>query len=75
MITVTVADLRNDVEKYLHEVERGETIEVQKDGRPVAIVSPAKPRVKDYWKKPIEPLKLDGVSLSKLILEEREEGW
>jgi len=75
MIAVSVTDLRKDVEKYLDEVARGETLEVQRDGEPLAIVSPVKRRVKDYWKKPIEPLKIEGVSLSQLILEEREEGW
>jgi len=75
MITVSVADLRNDMQKYLDEVARGETLQVQKDGEPLAIVSPVRRRVKDYWKKPIEPVKIEGVSLSQLILREREEGW
>ena len=74
MMTITVSELANDVRKYLDEVQRGETIEVQKDGKPVAIVSPPKPSRKDYWKnlKPL-PIKLEGPSLTEVLLKEREE--
>jgi len=50
VITATVADLAKDVEKYLREVERGESIEVRREDKPVAIVSPPKPSAKEYWK-------------------------
>jgi len=70
MITVSVAALKGDVEKYLQDVERGETIEVQKDGKPVAIVSPAR-RPMDRWKR-ANPLTIEGLSLSQELLADRE---
>ena len=72
MMTITVADLANDVRKYLDEVERGETIEVQKDGKPVAFVSPADKRGREFVRR-IKPLDVEGLSLTKEILAEREE--
>jgi len=74
MTTVTFSQLRNHAKEYFDAVERGETIEVVRRGKPIALVSPVRKRDPDYWKRPVEPLKLEGVSLSKLILEEREEG-
>jgi antitoxin (DNA-binding transcriptional repressor) of toxin-antitoxin stability system len=44
MITITVDDLARNTAKYLGEVERGESIEVRKDDKLVAIVSPAAQR-------------------------------
>ncbi|MBM4038725.1 MAG: type II toxin-antitoxin system prevent-host-death family antitoxin [Planctomycetes bacterium] len=73
MIAVNVADLKNDAEKYLDAVARGETVEVCREGKPVAVLAPVRKRDPDYWKRPIEALRLEGVSLSKLIIEEREE--
>lgn len=75
MITITVADLARDMEKYLHEVARGESIEVRREDGPVAIVSPPKRSAKEYWKhrKPL-PIKLEGPSLTEVLLQEREEG-
>ena len=73
MIVASVADLKSDAEKYLDAVARGETVEVCRDGKPVAVLAPLPKRDPDYWKRPIEPLELEGVSLSQLIVEEREE--
>jgi len=57
MITISVADLASHVEKYLQEVERGETIEVERDGKVVAIVAPTMQAVEDYWNRPAEPFR------------------
>jgi len=75
MITTTYADFRTHTGKYLQAVERGETVEVHKRGKPVAVLSPARQSARDYWKhvKPL-PIKLPkGVSATKVLLQEREE--
>jgi prevent-host-death family protein len=73
MITITVDDLARDMAKYLGEVQRGGTIEIQKDGEPLAIVSPAAKRGREFVRR-ITPLNVEGISLTKEILAEREEG-
>ncbi len=40
MITVTFSELRNNAKKYFDAVEEGETIEVYRNGKPIAILSP-----------------------------------
>ncbi|MBM4038537.1 MAG: type II toxin-antitoxin system prevent-host-death family antitoxin [Planctomycetes bacterium] len=75
MVTVTFTDLRNHAKKYFDAVQEGETLEVYRYGKPIAVVSPARPPASDYWKtrKPL-PIKIKGVSLSRMIIEERKEG-
>jgi len=75
MITISAADLASHIDKYLQEVARGETIEVECDGMPVALVVPRKMSPKEYWKnlRPL-PYKLEGPSLTEVLLKEREEG-
>lgn len=72
MIAVNVADLRNDTEKYLDAVARGETVEVCRDGKPVAVLAPVPKRPMDRWKR-ANPITIPGLSLSKEIIADREE--
>ena len=72
MATVTFTELRNNARKYFDAVERGETLEVYRHGKPIAILSPYRPGASKRWKRARQrPLKLKGVSPSKLILSER----
>jgi len=75
MITVTQTEFRNHIRKYMDAVEQGEEIEVFRNGKPVATLVPRSKARTPSWKQKHEPLVIPGVSLSKLILEEREEGW
>lgn len=72
MVSVTFSQLRNSAKKYFDAVERGQTIEVYRKGKPVAIVMPAKKGPLKRWKVS-SPLRLSGASLSRAILAEREE--
>jgi len=74
MITVTQTEFRDHIKKYLDAVAQGETIRVFRHGKPLATVVPDREARKAYWQS-VKPLKLDGVSLSQAILDEREEGW
>ncbi len=72
MISVSVADLKSNAEKYLEAVARGETVEVCRDGKPVALLAPVAKRPTDRWKR-ANPLTIPGLSLSKEIIADREE--
>jgi antitoxin (DNA-binding transcriptional repressor) of toxin-antitoxin stability system len=54
-------------------VERGETVEIYRHGKPIALLSPLRPGAAERWKH-ATPLKLEGASPSKLIRAERRRG-
>ena len=72
MIALTSTDLRNNAKKYLDLVEKGQEFEIYRNGKPIAILAPHQKQLRNRWKT-AEPLDLGGVSLSRLILEERSE--
>lgn len=73
MKTATFSQFRNNAKKFFDAVESGETIEIYRHGKPVAVVSPIiRENNKDYWKS-VSPVKVPGVSGSKHILETRNE--
>ncbi|MBI5631072.1 MAG: type II toxin-antitoxin system Phd/YefM family antitoxin [Elusimicrobia bacterium] len=73
MTTITFSELRNRAKKYFDAVERGETIEVCRHGRPAAFLIPARRTGGERWKT-ARPMRLSGVSLSGAILADRSEG-
>ncbi len=73
MLTVSFTQLRNNAKKYFDAVERGETVEVYRHGKPVALLSPVGARGSDRWKT-ANPLRLNGVRASRLIIAERRSG-
>ena len=68
--TVTFTEFRNNTKKHFDTVEQGEVVKVYRHGKPVALLSPLKISSMGRWKT-AAPLKLKGVSLSKIILEGR----
>ena len=72
MITVTFSELRNHARKYFDRVEAGETVEVYRNGKPVARLTPCRGGEGSRWKTS-NPLRIPGVSLSRAILDERRE--
>ena len=75
MVTVTLTQLRNNAKKYFDDVENGETLEVYRHGKPIAKVMPVGSGV-PAWKRDRPLIKLaEGVSASRMIIAEREEGW
>lgn len=69
---VTFSELRNNARKYFDAVERGASLEVYRNGKLIAVVSPISKKSATRWKTG-RPLKIRGVSLSKAILQERRE--
>ena len=69
MKITTFSELRNNAKKVFDAVEKGESFEVYRHGKPVAILQPITGS-KSQWKN-IVPISITGVSLSKAILEDR----
>lgn len=72
MITVTFTELRNNARKYFDAVEGGETLEICRHGKPVAVIVPISQHAMDRWKS-ADPLEIQGPALSKAVLRQRQE--
>jgi len=71
MKTVTFSQLRNNAKKYFDAVEKGESVEVYRHGKPIAMLTPVSREPSLSRWKTANPIKIPGVSASKLIIEER----
>lgn len=72
MRSVTFSELRNHAKKYFDAVENGETVEIYRHGKPVAILMPARGHSLERWRT-AKPLELTGSALSAAILADRSE--
>lgn len=72
MKIVTFSELRNNARSYFDAVEKGDSIEVYRHGKLIAVINPVNRKARDRWKNSA-PLELSGVSLSAAILAERNE--
>lgn len=68
MKSVTFSQLRQHAKDFFDAVEAGETLEIFRHGKPIAILSPYTPSI--LRKKPT-PLNLGSLSLSKIVIEDR----
>ena len=74
MTTVTFTEFRKSASKFMSDVETGDSFLIMRHGRPIAELRPVgaeQPR-EPAWKRPGLRLSAPGASLSKAILEERE---
>ena len=74
MKTATFSDFRNHAKKFFDAVEGGESVEIYRHGKPVAMLTPIRKHSMDRWKT-AHPLTLPGLSLSRAILADREEDF
>jgi prevent-host-death family protein len=72
MRTATFSEFRNQAKKFFDAVEDGESIEIYRHGKPVAILTPIQKRSQERWKT-ARPLSLTGISLSHAVLADRED--
>lgn len=68
----TFTELRNHAKTYFDAVEKGETVRVYRNGKPVAQIVPIRGGAPS-WKRVAEPLNIKGLSLSREILKDRAE--
>jgi prevent-host-death family protein len=72
MKQATFSELRNHAKQYFDIVESGESVRIVRNGRPIADIVPL-PQDLPSWKRRVaQPLMIDGASLSRIILEERD---
>ena len=74
MKQATFTDIRNHAKQYFDLVEAGESVRVLRNGRPIADIVPVAADLPSWKRRAVQPLVLDGVAVSRLILEEREGG-
>lgn len=74
MKLTTLTEVRNHAKQYFDLVESGETVRVLRNGKPIADIVPVVPDLPSWKRRKAQPLILDGVSVSRMILEEREAG-
>lgn len=71
MREATFTELRNQAKHYFDLVEAGEVIRVLRNGRPIAEIHPVPADLPSWKQRKARPMRLSGVAISKLILEER----
>ena len=74
MKNATSTEFRNQAKRYFDMVEAGETVRVFRNGKPVADVVPIAADLPSWKRRIVQPLVLDGVSVSRVILAERAGG-
>jgi prevent-host-death family protein len=73
MRETTLTKLRNHAKTFFDAVEEGETIRVNRNGRPVADIVPVKAAMPAWKKPPRTRLSLGSLSLGDEILADRDE--
>ena len=74
MKQATFTEVRNHAKAYFDRVEAGEAVRVLRNGKPIADIVPVVADLPSWKRRKAQPLVLDGVSVSRMILEEREAG-
>ncbi len=74
MKLVTFTEIRNHAKAYFDIVESGESVRVLRNGKPIADIVPVVADLPSWKRRTAQPLVLDGVSVSRLILDERASG-
>ena len=72
MKQVTFTEIRNHAKQYFDLVESGESVRVLRNGKPIADIVPVTADLPSWKRRTVQPLVLDGVLVSRLILDERE---
>lgn len=71
MRQATFTEIRNHAKTYFDLVEAGESVRVLRNGKPIADIVPVVGDLPSWKRRKAQPLVLDGVSVSRMILEER----
>jgi prevent-host-death family protein len=76
MISATFTQFRNNAASYFDKVEKGETIEIYRNGKPSAIMLPAagKASATGHWKNRKPLFDLGGDIASRLLADMRKKG-
>ena len=72
MRQVAFTELRTHAKAFFDLVEMGEAVRVMRNGKAIADIVPVVADLPSWKRRAAQPLVLDGVSISQLILNERE---
>lgn len=72
MKQATFSELRNHAKLYFDFVEAGETVRILRNGKPIADIVPVSQDLPSWKRRQAQPLVIEGASLSRIILEDRE---
>lgn len=72
MRDATLTELRNHAKDYFDAVEGGDTVRVFRNGKPIAEIVPIRSG-NPSWKRPVTPLTVKGLSLSREVQRDRYE--
>ncbi len=71
MKQIAFTELRNHAKAFFDLVEAGEAICILRNGKPIADIVPIVPDLPSWKRRIAQPLILDGISISTMILEDR----
>lgn len=71
MRETSFTEFRNQAKHFFDLVEAGETVRVLRNGKPIAEIHPVQTDLPSWKQRKARPLAVDGVAISKLILEDR----
>jgi prevent-host-death family protein len=72
MKQATFSELRNHAKRYFDIVESGEPVRILRNGKAIADIVPLSPDLPSWKRRMAQPLVIQGASLSRILLEERE---
>ena len=72
MKDATFTELRNNAKHYFDAVEAGNVVRIYRNGKPIADIVPIRSGIPS-WKREPTPLTVKGLSLSREILNDRNE--
>jgi prevent-host-death family protein len=72
MRQATFTEIRNHAKEYFDLVESGESVRVLRNGKPIADIVPIPADLPSWKRRKAQPLVVAGVSVSRMIVEERE---
>jgi antitoxin (DNA-binding transcriptional repressor) of toxin-antitoxin stability system len=75
MKKATFTEVRKHARQYFDIVAAGESVRVLRNGKPIADIVPVVAELPSWKRRKAQPLLLDGVSITRMILEERGVGW
>ncbi len=72
MEQATFTEVRNQAKHYFDMVELGNSVRVFRNGKPIADIVPILADMPSWKRSSVQPLVLEGISASQLILDERK---
>ncbi|HCI14015.1 MAG: prevent-host-death protein [Gallionellales bacterium GWA2_60_142] len=74
MKQATFTEVRNHAKQYFDIVASGESVRVLRNGKPIADIVPIAADLPSWKRRKAQPLVLDSISVSRMIIEERAAG-